>query len=120
LDSDQVIKEYLLGELSEDERRQFEERLIVDKVFFELVMIAEEELFDAYAESDLPEQERFITCLMATPLQRQKFRIAQAFMQYVSESEVRSVSRDSDHIREDTSGFNRWGYLRRAWAALVA
>lgn len=114
MSSNHIIKEYLLGGLPEEERQRLEERLFVDRSFFQLVRIAEDELIDSYIEGDLSEKERFVTHFLATPQQRQKLRIAMALKKKVSESEVRDTPGMASQKR--ASWLGRWFYAMRTRA----
>jgi hypothetical protein len=116
LSSDHTIKKYLLGGLLEEERQQFEERLFIDRSFFELVRIVEDELIDAYIRGDLPEKERFVTHFLATPQQMQKLRIAMALREKVSKSEARDIADAANYGRKQASWLGRLFYSMRTRA----
>jgi hypothetical protein len=80
------IKEYLLGQLTSQEREQIEERFLVDREFFEEALVVEDEIINAYVNDTLSEQEDLIKCFFSTPQRRQKLAIAMAFQRYASES----------------------------------
>jgi hypothetical protein len=84
LDSSNIIRKYLLGLLTEDEQERVEERLLVERDFFEQVNIVEDELIDEYLDDSLSEKERFVTYFLAAPQQRQKLKRAQALKRYIS------------------------------------
>src|SRR5258708_5743989 len=50
---EQLIARYLLGELSEEEQTQIEERAFVDKEYSLLVQEVERDLMDEYASGEL-------------------------------------------------------------------
>jgi len=58
LDSTAVEVRYLLGELSEEEEKSFENRYFADDQAFEELQIAEGEVIDAYVSERLPAQAR--------------------------------------------------------------
>ena len=58
LDSTAIEVRYLLGELSEEEERSFENRYFADDQAFEELQIAEGEVIDAYVSESLPAQAR--------------------------------------------------------------
>ena len=49
---------FLLGELSEEERREVEERFLSDNEFFEQILASEDALLDEYLSGTLSEEER--------------------------------------------------------------
>lgn len=81
-----VIRQYLLGELGEEERERFEERFITDREFKEQVLMAEDDLVESYLNDELSQEEsrRFRTHFLSTPQQVQKLQIAQAMNRYFS------------------------------------
>jgi hypothetical protein len=81
-----ILRQYLLGELSEESRRQVEERLLTDTDSLEELEMMEEELIDQYLSSSLPapEHEEFEAHFLATPERRRKLSFARAFNKYVA------------------------------------
>lgn len=112
LSSDNVVKEYLLGNLSLEEQQQIEERLILNRDFFEQVMIVEDELVDEYVYGSLSENERFTQHFLSTPQQRQKLRTAKALKRYISELENEELPKDINYIQK------RGSWLRRLIMAI--
>lgn len=73
------IRRYLLGQLSDPEREQLEQRLFEDAAFDAAVQDAELDLLDDYARGRLSESEKkHVEELLATPDQQLKLRVAQA------------------------------------------
>lgn len=54
----EFIRRYLLGELSEEEREQVEQRLMSDDDLYQQLLLAEDELIDEYVTGTLPERDR--------------------------------------------------------------
>jgi len=52
------IREYLLGQLSEDEQQKIEERLMVEEALFEEFEISKGELVEEYCAGELPQREQ--------------------------------------------------------------
>jgi len=86
------IRRYLLGELSDSEREQVEQRLITDGDYKEEVLMVEEELLEDYLAGLLIPQERelFHKNYLSAPLQKQKLRIAQALDKYLVQTSVQT------------------------------
>lgn len=88
-DEQSKIRRYLLNGASEAERAALDERLLTDDVFFEEITIAEENLFQDYADGNLADAEResfkksFLTC----EKNRRRVKFARALRQYVDEQE---------------------------------
>jgi hypothetical protein len=79
--TEQQIKSYLLGELSESEVEQLEESLFADDEMFSEIQAVEMSLVDGYVRNELPhdERERFETEYLVTPERRQKISQAKLF-----------------------------------------
>jgi anti-sigma factor RsiW len=79
------IMRYLLGELSEKEQSQLEERYFADPAFFQEVRARRDDLIDAYLRGDLSEheRERFDTHFMASPHLRERVEFARALIETV-------------------------------------
>ena len=82
----ETIRQYLLGQLSQEELSQLEERLLADAAFYEELEIEEDELVDQYlrGELTLPESEYFETHFLRVPERQQKLSFAAALKKYVS------------------------------------
>lgn len=80
-----LIRQYLLGDLTEAEKQQVEKLFMSDPEYRENVSIIEEELIEDYLEGALTKQERekFASYFLATPQQLQKLRIAKSLKKYV-------------------------------------
>jgi hypothetical protein len=78
--SNNVIRKYLLGQTSEDERLNLEERLLADDDTYEELLILEDELTDEYLRGQLSQTERknFETHFLSTPSRLEKLRFAKA------------------------------------------
>ena len=84
------LRLWLLGLLSEQESRSFEERLITDSELYEEVFIVEEELIDDYIAGRLSAEERkaFESYFMNSPERQEQFRIANALRVYIGDAKV--------------------------------
>ena len=85
---ERALRQYLLGELTEEKRRQLEERLITDNAMLEKLLLSEDELVDDYVRGALSshDQEKFSRHYLCTPERRQKVEFASVLRRYVSES----------------------------------
>src|SRR2546423_14996289 len=88
---EKLIRSYLLGGLSSEERTRFEERLLADDAYFQQLLCVEEDLIDDYLAGKLTAQERaqFDAGFLNAPERRQDLRFAKAFKQYVAASAVK-------------------------------
>ena len=80
-----LLKRFLLGELSQSEQSEVEERLFADPQYFSQFRAAEDELIDEYLYGDLDgsEQERFEKYFVTTPERRESLKVARALQQYI-------------------------------------
>src|ERR1051325_3474947 len=89
-----IIKQYLLGELSDDaQRQQVEQRLLTDDDFFQELEISEDELIDQYLAGTLTPAERrnFESHFLAAPERRRKLGFARALSKYVGAAAVETL-----------------------------
>ncbi|HWS87596.1 MAG TPA: CHAT domain-containing protein [Pyrinomonadaceae bacterium] len=79
-----IIRQYLLGGLSPEERERVEARLMTEDGYFDALQLVKEELIDHYAEGELTgeERERFERHFLTTPGRRRSLRLAQALTDY--------------------------------------
>jgi len=93
--SEQHIRQYLLGELSEQEQVEIEDRAFADQEVLQEVQAVEQELIDDYVSGDIPEQKRsaFETHFLASAERRKKVAFARSLAAVVNEtpSSVASV-----------------------------
>jgi hypothetical protein len=82
----QQIREYLLGRLPRDQQPVFEERLLVDSVFYEELLIVEDEIVDEYLQGAMSSADRvsFESHFIAAPEHQEKVRFSRAFKKYLS------------------------------------
>lgn len=83
-DEEKRVRSYLLGELPQEEIRQFEERLLREEEFVEEVLLTEDELIEDYAGGDLPpgERKRFEEHFLSTPRRRLKLMTVRGLKSY--------------------------------------
>ena len=86
----ELIVQYLLAELSEQEKMLLEQRYFDDDDFFEQLLVVEGELIDAYVRGELSghKRARFEARVLASPRQRQRVELARALVEYATESSV--------------------------------
>lgn len=95
-DQMKMIRAYLLGTLSDEDREQIEQRFLVDQELFEEASIVEEEIIGEYLNDTLSEKEEFVRSFLATPRRREKVRMAQALQIYVSGLEDEAAAKAID------------------------
>jgi anti-sigma factor RsiW len=96
-DEDQeLIYKYLLGELSEEQQAELEQRYFTDDALFERLVAVEDELINRYArnESSDEERKRIETYFLISRARRKRLMFTQALMRYLA-----SLSKDVSHQR---------------------
>src|SRR5262249_55725723 len=79
--NEELIVQYLLGSLPEEETERFDELCFVDDEFAERMSAVENDLVDTYVRGELSSRklERFDSYYLASPRRREKVKIARAF-----------------------------------------
>jgi anti-sigma factor RsiW len=82
----ELIMQYLLGELAEEEQGQLEERFFADDVLYQEVRAVERELIDRYVLGKLTgrERARFERRFLSSPQRREKVALARSFRQGIA------------------------------------
>lgn len=77
---EQQIRRFLLGELSENQRVEVEERLFIDDVYYKHILAIQEELADDYVQNNLPLRQRhyFDQNFLNSPIRRERVEFAAA------------------------------------------
>lgn len=107
--TDASLRQFLLGQLNEEERQQVEKIFITDSQARERILLVEQDLIEDYLDESLTAAERkqFLQQFAATPAQRRKLRITKSIKERaVKERAFRDVP-------ETTSVWNRFGELLR-------
>jgi CHAT domain-containing protein/tetratricopeptide (TPR) repeat protein len=117
-----LIRRYLLGQLTEDELQQLEKRMMTDSELFNRLLLAEDEMVDEYVEDRLPERDRelFEASFLATADGREQVSFARSLRKYVSAAAAESP----DKVIKGHQPFWRkhpafGSYVRLAAAAVV-
>ena len=114
-DVDDVLRRYLLGNVTPEVREGVEARLFSDDaIFWEHLCLVEDELIDDYVGRDLDgkDLENFERCFLSTEERRRKLQFAQALKVHLQR-------------HESNRGSSVWSGLRRqilapAWAVATA
>ena len=82
----EYLRRYLLGSLPPEEIAALEERLLTDTVFYDELLMVEDELIDQYlsGEQSGAERESFEAHFSLAPERQQKVRFARALKKYLS------------------------------------
>jgi hypothetical protein len=91
--SEQNIRQYLLGELSELEQVDIEDRAFEDQRVLEQILAVEQDLIDDYVSGDIPEERRqnFQQHFLASAERRKKIAFAKALAAVVNETPVPTI-----------------------------
>jgi hypothetical protein len=92
-DQQNRIRDYLLGQLPEGELEALDERVVVDKDFYEELLIVEDELVDEYLNNELTksEQESFEKYFLITPERHQKLIFSKDLKTYLDNKQENPV-----------------------------
>ncbi len=98
------LTQYLLGRISVRELEQTEEAYFADDEAFEQMLIAEEELIDAYArgEMSVEERQRFEELFMASPRWRERVQFARSLSAAVSGAQPAVTSQEAGHAPQES------------------
>jgi anti-sigma factor RsiW len=120
-DEENLIRRFLLGKLSAEERERVGERLFTDEEFFAQVDAFEDELIDDFARGKLSaeDRERFEQQFLITDERRERLEFAQDFHQALLESHP-PAAEEAVNPADDDSGVWAWLGLRRALAFGIA
>jgi hypothetical protein len=111
--NDEALKQYLLGEISDNDGDRIERRYLADRDFFDQLLAVEDDLVDEYVGQELSPEERkqFERKLLATPKQREKLQNARNFHESMRSNRTRAKT---------NSWFGIFGYRVPAMAAALA
>ena len=104
---EQLLVRYLLGELSEEEQSQLEERYFADDDFYSELRATERDLIDDYVRGRLSgrRREQFESRFMASPERRQKVELARSFQGYLAEAAAHAERPALASRRQSLLGF---------------
>src|SRR5215216_1584443 len=96
LSEENLIRDYFLGELPEDEQDLVQERLLVDPQFFETSLMIEDELMDDYALGllSLYDRMRLEEGLLKVPQQYRRVQLTRTLGQFIFKSDIPAASSD--------------------------
>ncbi|HEU4507881.1 MAG TPA: hypothetical protein VFR78_06575 [Pyrinomonadaceae bacterium] len=87
LNSEKLIARYLLGELSEEQQVEIEDRAFSDKEFLTTITAVENDLIDEYVRDEMSQSERrqFESRFLASPARRKRVEFARALTEIAPE-----------------------------------
>lgn len=91
----ETIRKYLLGHLTDDQQRDFEQRLLSEDELTQELDVTTEELVDEYLEGRLTQKESewFEQHFLASPEGKRSQRFAVIFHRYISNNHVKTKER---------------------------
>ena len=111
---DGVLRRYLLGTIDPEVREDVERRLFSDdRIFWEQLCLAEDELIDDYVSNELDDEETqsFEKCFLSTEERREKLSFA------------RALKAHAENVRAESPRARPWfgaAFLMPAWGAAAA
>jgi len=113
-----LMTRYLFGEVSEEERAEFEDKYLKDSEVFQELIGLENEIIDRYVLGELPqpERERFERSFLTHPERRETVEIARSLLAHSASAENVSSHVDS-HFRGERLAFTS---KPAAWRMQVA
>jgi len=101
-----LMTRYLFGEVSEEERAEFEDKYLKDSDVFQELIGLENEMIDRYVLGELPppERDRFERSFLTHPERRETVEIARSLLAHSASAENVSSQVDS-HTRAERLGF---------------
>ncbi|HEX6732030.1 MAG TPA: hypothetical protein VF074_18580 [Pyrinomonadaceae bacterium] len=107
------IRDYLLGNLTDDQKVEVEGKILNDDLFFEELLVSENELVDDYFAGRLTEAEKqqFENHFLIAPERKAKFRFGRVFSQYLE-------LHDTTARTSEESGVRSHSFLSRLTAAI--
>ncbi len=98
LNNAKAVRAFLLGNLSEAERTELEDGFLAQDDFYQELLIAEDELIDAYVRGELPAPERavFEQRRLTSPHLRERVEFAQTLFNSLSDKAVVVPARADD------------------------
>lgn len=85
-----LIRQYLLGQLAEEEQQAVEQRLLTEDALFEELEVTEGELFDEYVANELTPADRkqFEQYFLSTPEHQSELKFAAGLREYVAKKTI--------------------------------
>ena len=122
IEDERLIRQYLLGALSEEGQAKVQDRLLCDSEFFDRLVIEENELIDDYLRGALTEEleEKFKSYFLAAPERRQKLRFAKALKKRISEEAPSGPGIEESQRRKHLFGLKGFSPPRFAAGAVAA
>lgn len=118
--SDALLRQFLLGNVDDQERQRLESMFVTGALSTERVMAAEQHLLDDFLEDLLTpaDRERFLAQYGATPDQQRELRIAKSIKEWAASSQEVTAVAAANASR--WRGVREWLLLKRVFVIPVA
>lgn len=123
--NEEIIRRFLLGEMDEEERFEFEERFVEDEELFEQINVVEGELIEKYVRGWMQPAERavFEAQFLTTDRRRERVEFSRELINRIdSENKSAAIASNEANTSEDETFFEsirRW-FLTPQFAAVGA
>ncbi|MEQ1641876.1 MAG: hypothetical protein ABL959_00360 [Pyrinomonadaceae bacterium] len=120
---DNILREYLLGALSEKENEQIDELSIADTAVSARLNAVENDLIDGYTAGELSglELQQFEQHYLASPIRRQRVVFASAFQEFGERGKTPQMAKETKpFIFAGLSPIFRWGFAVATLLLVVA
>jgi hypothetical protein len=100
---DLQMRQFLLGELGEEEREELEQRVLAEVVIRDKLLMAEDDLIEEYLEGSLKgeEREKFLRQFLSIPHQRDKLTLAKSLWRFArNDADIDTVPIEPERISE--------------------
>ena len=124
--NEQLIVQYLLGELTEEQQVEIEDHAFQDQQYMQNILAVESDLIDEYVRGEIPPEQlrKFERHFLASDQRLRKVEFARSLAVVASESEAPETARPLDAITPVTRQPSRFAFLRafsiRAFKPAVA
>lgn len=97
MEKEEILRRFLLGAVTDDEREQIQDQLFLPGGLFQQMLLMEDRLTDEYLYGELGGDDlvRFETYFLAAPQRRERLRMARALRQHASEAKLLRIPRSS-------------------------
>lgn len=121
-DEDDLIRRYLLGQLPEGEHQSAEQRVLTDRVFYERVLLVENDLADEYAAGLLSttDKENFERLFLPVPRRHTQLQVAKLLTSRATKKPGASVQVMTSSGPKPRGVVRRFFADRRIWPTTIA
>lgn len=102
--NEKLIREFLLGELPEEERFEFEEKFITDADLFDKIKVVEDELIEKYVRGWMNPAEhlKFEQKYLTTNKRRERVQFSRQLIENIQNSEIAVVEKTGEVVSDES------------------